>query len=132
MFWVFRVRQSRSWDMGTVKAIGGLLLIIGVIYCAFQIVPPELTNYSFQDDLRNIAMVGGANPHETDQEILDSIIKKAQEHQITLAPEQVTIQRIGTPGAPAVYVAADYSIPVNLPGYSFTLHFTPSSGNRGM
>jgi len=118
--------------MGTVKAIGGLLLIIGVIYCAFQIVPPELTNYSFQDDLRNIAMVGGANPHETDQEILDSIIKKAQEHQITLAPEQVTIQRIGTPGAPAVYVAADYSIPVNLPGYSFTLHFTPSSGNRGM
>jgi len=132
LFWVFRVRQSRSWDMGTVKAIGGLLLIIGVIYCAFQIVPPELTNYSFQDDLRNIAMVGGANPHETDQEILDSIIKKAQEHQITLAPEQVTIQRIGTPGAPAVYVAADYSIPVNLPGYSFTLHFTPSSGNRGM
>jgi len=118
--------------MGTVKAIGGFLLIIGVIYCAFQIIPPELTNYSFQDDLRNIAMVGGANPHETDQEILDSIVKKAQEHQITLAPEQVTIQRIGTPGAPAVYVAADYSVPVSLPGYSFTLHFTPSSGNRGM
>jgi hypothetical protein len=118
--------------MGTVKAILGLLLIIGVIYSAFQIVPPELTNYSFQDDLRNIAMVGGANPHETDQELLDSIIKKAQEHQITLAPEQVTIQRIGTPGAPAVYVAADYSIPVSLPGYSFSLHFTPSSGNKGM
>jgi len=118
--------------MGTVKAIGGILLVIGVIYCAFQIIPPELTNYSFQDDLRNIAMVGGANPHETDQEILDSIVKKAQEHQITLAPEQVTIQRIGTPGAPAVYVAADYSVPVSLPGYSFTLHFTPSSGNRGM
>jgi hypothetical protein len=118
--------------MGTVKAIGGLLLIVGLIYCAFQIIPPELTNYSFQDDLHNIAMVGGANPHQTDQELLDSVMKKAQEHQITLAPEQVTIQRIGTPGAPAVYVAADYSVPVSLPGYSFTLHFTPSSGNRGM
>jgi hypothetical protein len=118
--------------MGTVKAIIGLLLVIGVIYSAFQIVPPELTNYSFQDDLRNIAMVGGANPHESDQELLDSVVKKAQEHQITLAPEQVTIQRIGTPGAPAVYVGADYSVPVSLPGYSFSLHFTPSSGNRGM
>jgi len=118
--------------MGTVKAIGGLLLIIAVIYCAFQIIPPELTNYSFQDDLRNIAMVGGANPHESDQELIDSIMKKAQEHQITLAPEQITIQRIGTPGAPAVYVAADYSVPVSLPGYAFALHFTPSSGNRGM
>ena len=118
--------------MGTVKALVGMLAVIGIIYCGFQIIPPELTNYSFQDDLRNIAMVGGANPHQSDQEIIDSIMRKAQEHQITLAPEQITIQRIGTPGAPAVYVAADYSVPVSLPGYSFNLHFTPSSGNRGM
>jgi len=118
--------------MGTVKALVGLLVIIGVIYCAFQIIPPELTNYSFQDDLRNIAMTGGANPHTSDQELVDSVMRKAQEHQITLAPEQVTVLRIGSPGAPAVYVGADYSVPVNLPGYSFTLHFNPSSGNRGM
>lgn len=118
--------------MGTVKALGGLLVIIGVIYCAFQIIPPELTNYSFQDDLRNIAMTGGANPHTTDQQLLDEVMKKAQEHQITLTPEQITVQRIGTPGVLAVYVAANYSVPVELPGYSFTLHFTPSSGNRGM
>lgn len=118
--------------MGTVKALVGFLVIVGVIYCAFQVVPPELTNYSFQDDLRNIAMVGGANPHETDQELIDAIVKKAQEHQIALAPEQITVQRIGTPGAPAVFVAAEYSVPVSLPGYSFSLHFSPSSGNRGM
>ncbi len=118
--------------MGTVKALFGFLAIVGVIYACFQIIPPELTNYSFQDDLRDIAMVGGANPHTTDQELLTSVIRKAQDHQITLAPEQVSIQRIGTPGAPAVFVAVDYSVPVSLPGYSFALHFTPSSGNRGM
>jgi hypothetical protein len=116
--------------MGTVKAIIGFLAIIAVIYSGFQIIPPELTNYSFQDDLRNIAMVGGANPHQTDQELIDAIMKKAREHDITLAAEQITVQRIGTPGAPAVFVAADYSVPVSLPGYSFSLHFTPSSGNR--
>jgi len=116
--------------MGTVKALIGFLAIIAVFYCGFQIIPPELTNYSFQDDLRNIAMVGGANPHQTDQELIDAVMKKAREHEITLAPEQVTVQRIGSPGAPAVYVAADYSVPITLPGYSFTLHFTPSSGNR--
>jgi len=126
----FRSRGSGLWDMGTVKAIIGFLLIIGMVYCGFQIIPPELTNYSFQDDLRNIAMVGGANPHQTDQELIDAIVKKAREHDITLAPEQITVQRIGTPGAPAVFVAADYSVPVSLPGYSFALHFTPSSGNR--
>ena len=118
--------------MGSVKAIIGVLVFVALIYCGFQIIPPELSNYSFTDDLHQIAMVGGANPHQTDQDIIDAIVKKASEHQITLAPEQITVQRIGTPGAPAVYVAVDYSVPVTLPGYSFVLHFTPSSGNRGM
>jgi hypothetical protein len=117
--------------MGTFKAIGGFLVIIGAIYAGFQIIPPELSNYSFQDDLRNIAMLGASNPRLTDQELVESIVKKAQEHQIALPPEHVTVQRIGTPGALAVYVAADYSVPVSLPGYSFNLHFTPSSGNKG-
>jgi hypothetical protein len=117
--------------MGTIKAFLGIVVIAGMIYCAWAIVPPELANYSFQDDLRQVAMIGGANPHQTDQELMDAVMKKAQEHQITLAPEQVTVQRIGSPGAPAVYVAADYSVPVALPGYSFSLHFNPSSGNRG-
>src|ERR1700759_4778451 len=103
--------------MGTVKALVGVLAVIGLVYCGFQIIPPEMSNYSFQDDLKNIAMVGGANPHETDQQLLDEVVKKAQEHQITLAPEQVSAQGWGPPGAPAVYVAADYSVPVSLPGY---------------
>ena len=106
-------------------------MIVGLIYAGFQIIPPELSNYSFSDDLRTVAMTGGANPHTTDQELVESVIRKAQEHQIVLTPENVTVQRIGTPGAPAVYVAADYSVPVSLPGFSFNLHFNPSSGNRG-
>ncbi len=118
--------------MGTVKAILGVLAIVGAVYCGFQIIPPEMTNYSFQDDLRSVAMVGGANPHESDQELVDAVMKRAREHDITLTPEQVTVQRIGTPGAPAVYLGVDYSVPVSLPGYSFNLHFTPSSGNKGM
>ncbi len=118
--------------MGTVKAIVGFLAIIFVVYAGFQVVPPELNNYSFQDDLRNIALTGGANPHETDQDLLESALRRAREHGITLTPEQVIVQHIGTPGAPAVYVAADYTVPISLPGYSFTLHFTPSSGNKGL
>ena len=118
--------------MGTVKALVGFLAVIGLIYAGLQIVPPELSNFSFQDDLRTIAMMGGANPRTTDQDLLDQVMKRAAEHQITLTPEHVTVQRIGTPGAPAVYVAVDYSVPVSLPGYSFTLHFTPNSGNKGM
>lgn len=117
--------------MGTIKAIVGVLIIAAAFYGVSQVVPPELSNYSFTDDLKDIAMMGGANPHTTDQDLLNQVIKRAGDHNIQLTPEQVTVQRVGSPGAPAVYVAADYSVPVNLPGYSFTLHFTPSSGNKG-
>ena len=117
--------------MGTIKAIGGILMMVAAVYLCWTVIPPELTNYSFQDDLRTIAMTAGANPHESDQDILASVLKKAQEHAITLTPEQVTVTRIGNPGSLAVFVAADYSVPVDMPGYPFNLHFTPSSGNKG-
>jgi nucleotide-binding universal stress UspA family protein len=117
--------------MGTVKAIAGILAIIFVVYAGFQIIPPEMSNYSFEDDLHNIAMMAGANLHQSDQETLDAVLKKAREHDIPLTPEQVTVQRMNAAGGVAVYVAADYNVPVSFPGYSFTLHFTPNSGNKG-
>ncbi len=117
--------------MGTFKALIGFLVMVGVVYACFQIIPPELSNYSFTDDLKNIAMMAGANPRETDDDISNAVIRKAQDHGIVLTPEQVAVKHIGTVGAPAIYVAADYSVPVSLPGYSLTLHFTPSSGNKG-
>src|ERR1700722_8448002 len=117
--------------MGTTKAIIGFLVVVGLVYCGFQIVPVMMNNYSFQDDLKNIAMVGGGGTHQTDQDLTDAVIRKAHEHDITLAPENVTVQRIGTAGAPAVFVAGAYRVPVSLPGYSLTMHFNPSSGNKG-
>lgn len=116
--------------MGTIKLLVGFFAIVGVIYSAFQIIPPEMKNYSYQDDLRNLAMMASAN-HQSDAQVVEEALKKAREQDITLTPEQVTVQHVGTVGAPALYVAADYSVPVSLPGYSFTLHFTPSSGNKG-
>jgi len=117
--------------MGSIKAIAGVLAIILVVYAGFQIIPPEMNNYSFEDDLHNISMMAGANLHQSDQDTLDAVIRKAREHDIPLTPEQVTVERMNAAGAVAVYVAADYSVPISLPGYSFTLHFTPSSGNKG-
>jgi hypothetical protein len=117
--------------MKTIKAIIGVLAVVFVMYAGFQVIPPELGNYSFQDDLKNIAMMGGANPHQADQDLVDAVVKKAHEHDIPLTADHVTVQRFTSGGLQAVYLSADYSVPVNLPGYSFSLHFTPSSGNKG-
>jgi hypothetical protein len=115
--------------MGTIKLILGFAVIVAVVIACAQIIPPELANYQLQDDIRNVAMM--TQPNRSDDDVRTAVVGKAREHDLTLTPEQIVVQHIGTPGAPAIYVSADYSVPVNLPGYSFTLHFTPSSGNKG-
>jgi hypothetical protein len=117
--------------MGTLKAVAGFLLIVALVYSGFQIAPVEMNNYSFQDDLHLVSQLGGSNPTKTDEDLRTMVILKAKEHDIMLTPEEVTVTRIGTPGMPAVFVAADYNVPVSLPGYTYTFHFTPSSGNKG-
>ena len=58
------------------------------------------------------------------------MLRKAKEHDLPINEKQVTVQRISTPGLTAVYVAADYTVTVNLPGYSFEMHFNPTSENK--
>jgi hypothetical protein len=117
--------------MGIIKGALGFLVIAAVILGLFEVVPPMMTNYSFQDDLKSVALMDGASPSKTEDDIRGDVLRKAHEHELPIQEKQVTVQRINTPGMSAVYVAADYSVTINLPGYSFDLHFTPSSGNKG-
>ncbi|HTU43086.1 MAG TPA: hypothetical protein VMF10_15355 [Candidatus Aquilonibacter sp.] len=114
-----------------IKGIVGFLVIVAAALALFAIAPPLLTNYSFQDDLKTVAMIDGPNERKTDDDIRLDVLAKAREHDLQIRDTQITVQRIGTPGLAAVYVAADYSITVSLPGYSFDMHFSPNSGNKG-
>jgi hypothetical protein len=116
--------------MGTIKAILGFLAIILVIVACFEIVPPLMANYSFQDDLRNVALVDGANFQKTEEDVRNDVARKAKDQNLPITTKQITVQRINTPGMSALYVAADYSVTVSLPGYSFDMHFNPNSGNK--
>jgi len=116
--------------MGTLKALGGFLAILFVVVGLFEVAPPLMANYSFQDDLRTVALMDSGNLQKTEEDVRNDVIRKAKEHELPVSPKQVTVQRINTPGMSAVYVAADYSVTVNLPGYSFDMHFNPNSGNK--
>ena len=116
--------------MGTVKLLLGFLAIILVVVACFQIIPPLLANYSFEDDLKTVALMDSSNLQKTDEDVRTDVMRKVKEHDLPIEPKQITVQRINTPGMTAVYVSADYSVTVNLPGYSFDMHFTPSSGNK--
>lgn len=116
--------------MGTVKALGGFLAIILVVVACFEVAPPIMANYSFQDDLRTVALMDGANFQKTEEDVRTDVLRKAKEQNLPIGAKQITVQRINTPGMSALYVAVDYTVPISLPGYSFDMHFNPSSGNK--
>ena len=117
--------------MGVIKLLIGFLAVAAVVIFLFQVVPPIMSNFGFQDDLRTIALIDGSNLTKTDDDIRNDVMRKAKEHDLSIDPKQVTVQRINSPGLAAAYVTADYTVAISLPGYSFDMHFTPNSGNKG-
>lgn len=122
---------AQIWTMGIIKACVGFVVIAGVCVGLFQVAPPMLANYSFQDDLKTVVLMDSTNLQKTDEDVRTDVLRKAKDHDLPIDAKQVTVQRLNSPGISAVYVAADYTVTINLPGYSFDMHFTPSSGNKG-
>jgi hypothetical protein len=112
------------------KALFGFVAIALVVLALFEVAPPLMANYSFQDDLRTVALVDGANFQKTEEDVRQDVMRKVKDQNLPITPKQVTVQRINTPGMSALYVSADYSVTVNFPGYAFDMHFTPDSGNK--
>jgi hypothetical protein len=116
--------------MATIKALSGFLAIIFVVVACFEVAPPMMANYSFTDDLRNVALMDSGNFQKTEEDVRNDVMRKVKEQNLPIEPKQITVQRINTPGMSAIYVAADYSVTVSLPFYSFDMHFNPNSGNK--
>ena len=127
-------RTERIVVMGKAKLILGLAVLALAGVAGWRIASCELANVELHEDMRDLAaQIGsriGLTPQSTDEDFRRAVIRKAEEHEIHLEPEQVTVQRTGTDEAPIIYLAADYKVRVKLLGFSFTFHFTPSSNQR--
>lgn len=117
--------------MRIVKLILGLAVLALAVVAGWQIASCEVANMELHEDLRDLAAQTGAyiglNSFNTDEDFRNAVIRAAKRYEIQLEPGQVTVQRTGTAQAPIIYLAADYNVRVKLAGFSFTLHFRPSS-----
>ena len=113
------------------KYVFWIAIVVGVVMAGWEILEPVITNIVFQDELHDMAaQLGwhtGLSVPNSDEELRNIVIRKAAKHEIQLEPKQVTIRRSLTPENPVLYIAVDYTVPVNLLVYSFSLHFSPTS-----
>ncbi len=90
----------------------------------------EVANLELQQDMHDIATETGFkySISRSDDDLRNAVISRARGYDIMLKESQVTVQHRSSGNITGIYLAADYSEPVNLPGgYTFVLHFTPSS-----
>jgi hypothetical protein len=118
--------------MATLK----LILVLGAlgVFClvALKVIPPYFSNYEFEDSIKNEALHSTYSTR-TEDDIRDSVIKQARNYDIELTPKQVHVSRSGGGfGNGSLTISADYTVDVDLPGYSTTLEFHPSTNNKGV
>ena len=115
---------SRTLIIGAAVAFATI-----VLPAAWQVGSSELANIELRDDMQDmasqIATRTGFSSTKSDADLRSAVLKKAEKYDIALNPDQITVQQSGSGNQSSVYVAADYSVPVHLPGFEFTLHFTP-------
>ena len=125
------LRHTRNSERGGNKL--NLLITLAVlgsmIFAAVKVVPVYFANYQFQDSIESesrFALTG--YPKKTPDDVRDDIWKKAKELGI---PAQKDAIRVAMDNG-SVEIGLDYSVPIDLAFYQFTLQFHPHADNHSI
>lgn len=106
-----------------------LLFIAAVIFVAVEVIPPYFAYYQFQDAIKTevrFALTG--YPKKTAEDIREDIYQKAQELAIPATKDAIQLNMDASNGQ--VDIGVDYSVPIDLKVYQFTLQFHPHADNH--
>jgi hypothetical protein len=117
--------------MATLKLVFGVAIFGLVGLVCFKLIPPYFANYELEDAIKTES-VQATYSTRTEEDIREAVIKQARNYDIALTPKQVKVTRVGGFGNGSLNIEAEYSVPVDLPLYSTTLDFHPSSKNKGV
>ena len=120
------MRLSDSGRM-TFKAILALAFLAAVIFTGIKTIPVYINDYQLNDYIYTQTSFW-VSQHASPDAIRDSVLAKAQDLDLPVAAEDVTVDA----NANKVTVSLDYHVPVDLKVYTLRLHFTHSTENRSI
>lgn len=109
----------------------GLAVMAAMVIVGVKVVPIYFNNYEFEDAVKNEALQATYSSR-SEEDIRDTVIKRAKDYDIPLTAKQVKVSRTGTNGNGNLSIDVVYTMDINLPGYSTTVEFHPSSSNKGV
>jgi hypothetical protein len=112
--------------MKNLKGILVVLVVIAVGFLTVKLLPPFVYNYNLHADTDNMVLQYTYAQGATAEGIRADVIAKAKEHDITLADEDVDVDRTQS----GVTINVHYTVPVKIPGREIPLKFEFTSGNK--
>jgi hypothetical protein len=110
-------RRRSERGEGNIGCILWLLLLGVAILIAWKAVPVKMQSEELYDYMDELAKFGAA--HTTTEDLEKQILNRARELHIPLDKKNVKVERNGD----RVYMEVEYTIPVELPGYTYQWHF---------
>jgi hypothetical protein len=111
--------------------IAGLAVMAALVTVGLKVIPVYFNNYQFEDAIKNEALQSTYSTRSVD-DIRDAVIKKAHDCDIPLTAKEVHVSRTGINGSGSLVIEVNYTATIELPGYSTTVEFNPSTKNKGV
>jgi hypothetical protein len=106
-----------------------LLILAAMGIAAVKIAPVYVNNYEFQDALNTEAQFALTGyPKRTDDQIRQEVWQKAQDLNIPADPQDIQLDMSNG----NVSITLNYSVPIDLYVYQFTLQFHPHADNHSI
>jgi Domain of unknown function (DUF4845) len=124
-------QQAQNGQKGGAKINLLITLIIlgSMIFAGVKVIPVYFANYQFQDSINSesrFALTG--YPKRSMDDVRNDIFKKAQDLGIPAKKEDIQVSMDNG----YVSISLDYSVPIDLAVYQFTLQFHPHADNHSI
>jgi len=118
-------QEEAKGDMEKLKGLIGLLVIAAGFYVAWNMIPPYFHNYQLQDDLDDIAR-RNSYLNNDDDAIKKQVVQKADEEDITLTDDQITVSR----GRGGLAISVKYRKHIEMIVHPMDVDFSAASFNK--
>lgn len=126
---IYMNRSNQNSERGGSKLslILTLIIVVALGFTAVKIVPVYVEAYQFQDSIEaesRFALTG--YPKKSVDDIRDDVYKKAVDLGVPAKREDIRV----TVTNGSVEIGTDYSVPIDLKVYQYTLQFHPHADNH--
>ncbi len=123
-----RTSHDRERGGARLKTLLALLVLFGLVYAGWKLLPPYINDYQLKDSMETEARFAAVN-RRTEDDIREDIFRKIKDLGIPARRQDI---RVDYPDG-ALRITVDYVVPIDLlPGYSFQLQFHPQVDNRSI